>query len=523
MNLRKMPIGVQDFETIRTEGFVYVDKTALVYHLANEGTQCFLGRPRRFGKSLLQSTLKYYFQGKKELFEGLAIAELEQDWPVHPVFHIDLGGGRYNSLEGLDSELASNLRPLEEQWGRDPEEDTPGVRLKGLLRRACAKSGKKVVVLIDEYDKPLVQNLDKPELLEELRMALAGFYGIIKGSGQYIRFVLLTGVTKFSKVNVFSDLNQLEDISMDKIYADICGLSAQELVDNFKPELEALAEENHLSYDEALAKMQRLYNGYHFVPGAEGMFNPFGVLNTLKKHKFGYYWFETGTPSILLKEIKNNHIDLLEYTRDVTIMEFSLTDYRANGGNPIPLLYQSGYLTIKDYDSQKGKYVLGFPNEEVEYGFLEELLRVYLPPVLESQGFYVGKFIEDLDKGDIEKFLTRLRALFYSIPYPVKEQSEYHYQSLFYLVVRLMGQFAQAELQCARGRADVVVTMTDAVYCFEFKLSGNGTAMEALTQIDDKGYLIPFTAGGKKLVKAGVVFDNEKHTLGEWTIGCYSG
>ncbi|GHV79076.1 ATPase AAA [Spirochaetia bacterium] len=516
-----MPIGVQDFEKIRTGGFVYVDKTALVYRLANEGTQCFLGRPRRFGKSLLQSTLKYYFQGKKELFEGLAIADLEQDWPVHPVFHIDLSGGRYNSLEGLDSELEANLALPEEQWGKNPPDagNTPGARFQGLLRRAAEKSGKKVVVLIDEYDKPLVQNLDKSEFLEEMRMALGSFYSILKSSDQYLRFVLLTGVTKFSKVSVFSDLNQLRDMSLNKNFANICGISAEELVDNFRPELDALAEENNLSYDEALAKMQRLYNGYHFVPGAEGMFNPFGVLNTLADQKFGYYWFETGTPSVLLKEIKNHNINLLEYTRDVTVTENSLTDYRATGGNPIPLLYQSGYLTIKDYDSQRGKYVLGFPNEEVEYGFLEELLRVYLPPVQESQGFYVGKFIEDLDTGNIEKFLTRLKALFYSIPYPVKEQSEYHYQSLFYLLIRLMGQFAQAELQCAAGRADVVVTMTDAVYCFEFKLSGNGTAMEALTQIDDKGYLIPFTAGGKKLVKTGVVFDNEKHTLGEWKIG----
>jgi hypothetical protein len=242
------------------------------------------------------------------------------------------------------------------------------------------------------------------------------------------------------------------------------------------------------------------------------------VLNTLAIQRFGYYWFETGTPSVLLKEIKNNNINLLEYTRDVTIAENSITDYRANGGNPIPLLYQSGYLTIKAYDSQAKEYVLGFPNEEVEYGFLEELLLVYLPPAMNSQGFYVGEFIKDLRKGDIESFLVRLKALFYSIPYPTGEQSEYHYQSLFYLIVRLMGQFAQAELQCAAGRADLVVSLNDAVYCFEFKLSGNDSAAKALKQIDDKGYLIPFTAGGKKLVKAGVVFDNEKHTLGEWKI-----
>ncbi|MHC6201951.1 ATP-binding protein [Breznakiellaceae bacterium SP9] len=520
MNNRKMPIGVQDFETIRTEGFVYVDKTALVYRLANESRQVFLGRPRRFGKSLLQSTLKYYFQGRKDLFEGLAIADLEKDWPVYPVFHIDLSGGQFRNMAGLEDWLGTNVGTYEQQWGVNPPElgSTPSSRFYGLLRRAYTQSGKKVVVLIDEYDKPLVSNLDKPELLTQLRSSLGSFYSILKGSDQYIRFVLLTGVTKFSKVNIFNDLNHLEDISIDKAYAAICGLTERELIDNFKPEILALAEENGMSYDEALAKMQQLYNGYHFVLGGEGMFNPVSVLSTLKKHTFGYNWFETGTPSALLTELKKSNSNLLEYTQEVTIAENSLTDYRANGGNPISLLYQSGYLTIKGYDSLMKEYKLGFPNEEVEYGFLEELMLVFVPATENAQGFYVGDFIKDLRKGAVDSFLKRMKALFYSIPYPTKEQSEYHYQSLFYVVVRLLGQFAQAELHCAAGRADLVVSLSDAIYCFEFKLSGNGTAADALAQIDDKDYLIPFTASGKKLVRAGVVFDNDKHTLGEWEI-----
>ncbi|GHU06789.1 ATPase AAA [Spirochaetia bacterium] len=515
-----MPIGIQDFEGLRNDGYVYVDKTAWIYKLVNEGKPYFLGRPRRFGKSLLISTLKAYFLGKKELFQGLAIEALEKNWTEYPVLHIDLAGENFNSCAALESGLLSNLWPLEERWGKNPPEDgnTTASRFRGLIRRAYEKTGKRVAVLIDEYDRPLIHAMDKPALQEEFRDILRGFYGVLKAADPYLRFVMLTGVTKFSRVNVFSDLNQLNDISLDRDYAGICGISAKELADNFEPELNRLAEENDLSYDEAFEKMQQYYNGYHFAPGGEGMFNPFSVINTLAKRNFGYYWFQTGTPSALLKEIKNNNINLLEYTKDVTMAAASISDYRANGGDPTPLLYQSGYLTIKSYDSRKSIYTLGFPNEEVEYGFLAELLQVYIPAPADSQGFYIINFIEDLEKGDVDKFLTRLRALFASIPYPTREQSEYHYQSLFYLVVRLMGQFAQAEVQCAAGRADVVITMDDAIYVFEFKLSGTGAAEEALQQIDNKGYLIPYTASGKKLVKTGAVFNDEKHTIGEWLI-----
>jgi hypothetical protein len=545
--MRKMPIGIQDFEFIRKENYVYVDKTAYVFKLASEGKPYFLGRPRRFGKSLLLSTIKYYFEGRQELFEAiagqssavaqprLAIADLEKDWIEYPVFHIDLNVADYSINTGIASGLDINLRHLEAQWGRDIREDIPSARLLGLIRRACEKTGKKVVVLIDEYDKPLLETLDQPELNEEVRKALKSFYGILKTADSWLRFIFLTGVTKFSQVSVFSDLNQLRDISMEKEYAGICGISSTELTGNFEPELSALGEENGMSYGETLAEMQKRYNGYHFSKGpwsqdSEGMFNPFSVLNTLAKRDFAYYWFQTGTPTFLINQLKNADFDLREFTMGISIRAQSITDYRANGGSPISILYQSGYLTIKNYNPQMDKYILGFPNEEVKYGFLNALLPVYLPQPQNNQDFFAGNFVEDLQKADVDAFMIRLKAFFASIPYELNDKTERYYQGIFYLLFTLMGQYTQAEVRSSAGRADAVVITRghygspephtpELVYCFEFKLTGNGSAEEALKQINEKGYLIPYTAGNRKLIQVGVEFDPVTRTVGRWITG----
>jgi hypothetical protein len=522
-----MPVGIQDFEKLRTNGYVYVDKTAHVYRLASEFTPFFLSRPRRFGKSLLLSTLKAYFLGKRELFDGtdvqprLAIADLETEWTEHPVFHIDLNVEEYDSPAALGSALGSNLRPLEARWGRDPAEDTASARFLGLIRRACETSGRKVAVLIDEYDKPLLETMEDAALNEEIRRGLKAFYGVLKTADPWLRFVLLTGVTKFSQVSVFSDLNQLRDISLDENFAEVCGISERELTENFGTELGALAGKNRLTREGALAEMRKRFNGYHFsgygdMAEGSGVYNPFSVLNTFASGRFQYYWFQTGTPTFLIKLLQRADFDIRRFAVGISAGPESISGYRVQSGNPVPLLYQSGYLTIKSYDGHFNEYTLGFPNEEVEYGFLNFLLPYYLPGLPDGQGFSVTNFVKELQKGEVDAFMTRLRAFFSSIPYELNDRTERHYQAIFYVAFTLMGQYTGAEVRSAAGRADAVVTTEDAVYVFEFKLSGGGTAEDALKQIDEKGYLIPWTACGKKLVKVGAVFDPATRTLGEW-------
>jgi hypothetical protein len=473
--------------------------------------------------------MKAYFLGKKELFletaerPRLALADLEKDWAEHPVFHIDLNVGKYDSPAALESTLDANLRFIENQWGRDTEDTLPSTRFLGLIRRACEKSGKKVAVLVDEYDKPLLETMEDPGLNGEILKGLKAFYGVLKTADPWLRFVFLTGVTKFSQVSVFSDLNQLRDISLEDAYAGLCGISPTELAANFEPELRAFGKKNRMSYEETLAEMRKRYNGYRFSKEGEGVFNPFSILNTLAKQDFAYYWFKTGTPTFLIKLLQKADFDLRDFGRGVSVSSQSVDEYRLQGGSPVPILYQSGYLTITGYNRQFDEYTLGFPNEEVRYGFLNSLLPYYLPNIPDSQGFFAGDFIKDLQRGDVDAFMGRLRAFFSAIPYELNDKTERHYQGIFYVVFTLMGQYAEAELRSAAGRADAVVRAGDTVYVFEFKLAREGTAGEAveaaLKQIDEKGYLIPWTASGKKLVKVGAVFDPATRTLGEWRAG----
>jgi hypothetical protein len=514
-----MPIGIQTFDDIITDGYAYVDKTAWAYELAKEGKYFFLGRPRRFGKSLLVSTLRAYFEGKRELFKGLAIEKLEKEWGAYPVLHIDLTVSAYRSVDDLDAALDANLRRLEKRWCPDGQTagKTMSVRFYDLIQSAAEKTGRSVVVLIDEYDRPLTQTLERGQTNDDIRGALKGFYGVLKGADKWLRFVLLTGVTKFSKVSVFSDLNMLRDISMDAEYAGICGISARELEDGFKPELEALAERNGMTYDEAMAEMKKRYDGYHFCEDSEGIFNPFSVLNTFVRQKFSYYWFETGTPTFLMDLIKRDNFDPMRFmeTDAVTISAQSINNYRADGGDPLPLLYQSGYLTIAKYDDELDEYTLDFPNDEVRYGFLKELLPYCTYKETEPE-FSVNEFIKDLRRGDVNGFMERLRSLYAKIPYELSDQTERHYQLVFTLVFTLMGQRVRAEVHSARGRADAVVWTADTVYVFEFKL--NGTAEQALRQIDERGYALPYEAGDRKIVKIGAAFDKDTRNIGRWLV-----
>jgi len=516
---RKLPAGIQDFEKLRTSGCLYVDKTRYVYELTREPWPYFLGRPRRFGKSLFLTTLKEYFLGKKNLFEGLAIAELEKEWIQYPVFHLDMNLGSYLNLDSLYSVLNANLNKLEEKWGKVENEQAHETRFYSLIRRAYEQTGHKVVVLIDEYDKPLLgPSVDLRNMNDDILTVLKGFYGILKSADAYLRFVFLTGVTKFSKVSVFSELNHLTDISLDEKYAGICGISASELVENFELEISALALKLGKTYDETLGELNKRYDGYHFAENTDGMYNPYSLLRTFAVGKLKNYWFETGTPTFLVRMLKDMEFDVKSLEKDVEIPVDAIDKYRVDSGNPVPLLYQSGYLTIKSYDAENNFYTLGFPNEEVKYGFLYELMQMYMPEIDVMTEFYAGYFNKDLKSGNIEGFMTRLKAYFAGISYELDKKTERHYQTVFYLLLKSMGQFVEVEPRSSMGRADAIVVTADAVYAFEFKLTENATAEDALKQIDEKGYLTPYLASNKKLVKVGVEFSKTERGLKRWVI-----
>jgi Holliday junction resolvase-like predicted endonuclease len=518
-NNRQLPLGIQDFEDLRTRDFLYVDKTEYVYRLTTHGKPYFLGRPRRFGKSLFLSTLKAYFLGKKELFEGLAIAELEHEWIEYPVLYIDFNVESYIDITSLHVALDTNLKSLESQWGKDETDITPASRLRGLINRASEKTGRKAVVLIDEYDRPLVHTLDNGDLNQSIRNVLKGFYGVLKSADANLRFVFITGVTKFSKVSIFSDLNNLTDISLHEEFAGICGMSETELIQYFQPEIKALAARNKFSYEETLAELKKHYDGYHFAKESEDMYNPYSVLNTFFHRDISDYWFETGTPTFLVKMLKNINYNIPNLEDGVAVAAKSIADYQAEEySNPVPLLYQSGYLTIKKYNREYDEYMLGFPNEEVKYGFLEKMLPAYVPQYGLQQEFSAASFVKALRAGNIDGFMNNMRAFYASIPYELTDNRDKDEQFIFYILVTLMGQFVQAEVKTSAGQADAVIKTADTIYVLEFKMANHDTAEKALEQIDEKGYLIPYTADGRKLVKIGAEFSEKERGLSRWKL-----
>ncbi|SHJ32383.1 ATP-binding protein [Bacteroides stercorirosoris] len=515
--MRKLPIGIQTFEEIRKENYLYVDKTAMVYQIVNSGKPYFLSRPRRFGKSLLLSTFEAYFQGRKDLFQGLAIEKLETKWEQYPVFHLDLNAEKYDCAESLNQMLSRNLTLLEEEWGSDVAEMTLSTRFSGVIRRASEQTGKQVVVLIDEYDKPLLQAILNEPLLDEYRSILKAFYGVLKSSDRYLRFVFLTGVTKFAQVSVFSDLNQLNDISMDKEYNALCGITKDELVKVFTPEIQRLSENEELTFEETLSRLERQYDGYHFCENTViGLFNPFSLLNVFQKTKFGNYWFQTGTPTYLVSLLKQSDYDLRLLVNGVEVTASAFSEYRAEANNPLPMIYQSGYLTIKDYDKEFLLYTLAFPNDEVRYGFLNFLVPFYTKVTDDETGFHIAKFMRELRAHDVNAFMERLKVFFAGIPYDLSGNTERHYQAVFYIVFTLMGQFVDTEVRSSRGRADAVVKTKDTIFVFEFKL--DGSAEDALKQIDEKDYLIPYRLDGRRLVKIGVNFSKETRNIERYLV-----
>ena len=510
----KYPIGVQNFTDLRQSEYVYVDKTHLIYRLVSTGKYYFLSRPRRFGKSLLVSTMEAYFKGQKELFKGLAIEDMEKDWVEYPILHFDLNAKKFDAVEDLYELVGRQLERYELQYETVAVDQSLDGRFYNLVMSIADKTHKRVVILVDEYDKPLLQTIGNSELQNTYREILKAFYGVMKSCDGQIHFGFLTGVTKFGKVSVFSDLNNLDDISMDPAYYEICGISENELNEYFDTEIGELAEVNELTKEQAYDRLRSEYDGYHFCENVSGIYNPFSVLSTLRKNRFGNYWFETGTPTYLVELLKKSdfqldRIDGYKTGKDVL-----------NGidpDSPVAMIYQSGYVTIKDYDSEFDLVTVGFPNKEVERGFLLFLLPFYTNLKKEDSNFFVSRAVQALKNGDAEVFMSYMKSLLASYPYDLIKDTENHYQNVVYLTLKLMSVYlVDAEFRTSNGRIDLLVRTDKYIYVMEFKY--DGSAQEAMDQIESKEYPLPFAMDSRTIIKVGVNFSGKTRNIENWII-----
>ncbi len=510
------PIGIQTFKDIRTADFAYVDKTAYVYRLVTKGKCYFLSRPRRFGKSLLLSTLKAYFQGKKELFEGLAIAQLEKEWKQYPVLHIDLNAEQYNTPEALNSTLNLSLLHWEKLYGIGEGEDTIAKRFQGVIVRAAQQSPEgKVVVLVDEYDKPLLEAIGNPELQEKYRKTLKAFYSNVKSCDEYIRFAFLTGVTKFSHLSIFSGLNNLNDITLDENYAALCGFTQKEMETAFDEGIDEFATKLGISRVALLERLKRRYDGYCFSSDLSvKVYNPFSLICAMEKMRLDAFWFATGTPYFLAEVVRQSDYRLDELTSEAQTTE-ALAAIDAMYGNPIPLFFQSGYLTIKEYDPELTTYRLGFPNTEVEQG-LAQFMTIYYHGGNRNGTFNIVKFIEAVRKGDADGFMSLLKAFYADGDYQLVGSLEVYFQNSLMMLFKLLGFYVEVERHTSRGRMDVTLQTRDYVYILELKV--DKTADEALQQIEEKQYAAPFATDPRTLFKIGICFSSEERGISEWKV-----
>ena len=514
--VNKYPVGIQTFEKIREGNYLYVDKTKYIVDFLTKGmTYVFLSRPRRFGKSLFASTLQAYFEGRKELFEGLAIADYEKEWVKHPVLHFDMSGAKHFDAEALKHYLDLQLIPYEELYGKNENEIYPNERLDGIVKRANKQTGQKVVVIIDEYDAPLLDVVHEKDNLAQLRLIMQNFYSPLKKLDPYLEFTFITGITKFSQLSIFSELNNLDNISMFDQYSAICGISKTELTTVMKPDVEGLGKALGMTYEECLEELRKYYDGYHFSKNSEDVFNPFSLVRAMNGQAIESYWFGSGTPSYLIKSLQKYHVNVMDIEKKgCNVDDFDVSPEQMTSA--LPLLYQSGYLTIKKYKPLTKSYQLGYPNREVKIGMLKSLAPNYLSPVSIDNNGLVADFVEMLYDGDLEGAMVRLKAYLASISNRLSNKNERDFQTVFYLIFNLMGAFILVEEDSAIGRADAVVHTPDAVYVFELKY--DGSAEEAIRQIDDKGYLIPYSADGKRLYKIGVNYDSQQRTIGDWMV-----
>ena len=507
---------MQSFESIRKNDYLYVDKTKHIYNLVNSSRYYFLSRPRRFGKSLFLSTLEAYFLGQKELFKGLYIETVEKQWTEYPVIYLDLNSGIYTTEEELYRVLNYPMQRLEQKYSIDVKEPSLSVRLKNIVLTAFEQTGKQVVILVDEYDKPLISTLDNEELHNKYKTILKGVYSILKECDEYIRFGFLTGVTKFSKISLFSDLNNLMDISLDENYTDICGITEEEIKTNFKEHLQAFAEKENTTKEDILSQLKAMYDGYHFSENTSiDIYNPFSLLNSLTERKFRNYWFQTGTPTFLIKLLQENDYDLKDLSEG-KITAKDLTSKESMMNAPVALFYQSGYLTIKDYNKKSGAYKLGYPNKEVEESFLDFILPKYMHTNENASFSYVEKMYENLENGEIEDFLKTMKTFFASVPYDLIKDTENHYQTVIFIICKLIGFIVEAEYKIVNGRIDMIVRTDNFLYLFEFKF--DKSAEEALQQIDSKDYPLAFQQDERKLYKIGVNFSSQTKNIDKYII-----
>ncbi len=507
----RYPVGMQTFSKIIEEGYTYVDKTAYIKPLLDQGQFIFLSRPRRFGKSLLLSTLAAYFEGRRELFKGLAADKMDLDWTPTPVLYFDFNAGLYKLPNGLEERIETDLTWYETQYGLPTAPDKNIVTRFGLLIRSIfLKTGKRVVILVDEYDKPLLDLDDNRELFEKNQSLLKGFYSNLKAMDAYIGFGMLTGVARFNKVSIFSDLNNLDDISLEDAFADICGWTEKELVDNFKPGIETLAEKRKEDFHDTLSALRKYYDGYLFTEEGSRLYNPFSILKALKKKRIDPYWFDSGTPTFLVKRIKA----LGTYPPDLngkTCTREDLIAVGLNDSNPVPLMFQTGYLTIASFNEDLNLYELRFPNTEVEIGFYQQLLPVYVPDVKEIDSpFRYPNFKIDLYEGRVEDFMERLRSLFKSLP--GEDHRESSYRAITYLLAVLCGTQASAESHGYKGRSDVEVISGKYVYVFEFKY--NKSVQEAMEQIHSRDYAGKYAMEDRTVYLIGANFNEKKEDRG---------
>jgi len=521
---RKYPIGIQTFERVVRGGYLYVDKTDLVWQLAHYAPFVFLSRPRRFGKSLLSSTLHSYFAGQKELFEGLKIMDLEQEWECYPVLHFDLSGAKHMPVKGVREELERLLREMEKTYGRDTGETTPGMRFAGLVNRAYEQTGRQVAVIIDEYDAPLLDVLHEDGALKDMREVMQEFYQRLKMLEPKIKFCFITGITRISQLNIFSTLNNLTNVSLLPDFSAICGITAEELNTLLHDDISLMAKAYGTTADDMANRLKRRYDGYHFSHDCADIYNPYSLLSAFANKRVSNYWFETGTPTFLIRMMKHFRFDITGMD-GIEATDYSISRPTEAMTTVIPLLYQAGYLTIKDYDREADIYTLSVPNEEVRIGYADGLLPVYVG--LEGEDVQAGfalKFWRALKKDDIRQALEEMKAYLAGIPYvegfkkkledPARAEGFYEYT--MYLIFSMLNVYARTQVKCAKGRADIVVWMPNAIYVMELKVSD--TAESALRQIDKNGYARPFATDGRKIVKVGIKFSPETMTVEDWAI-----
>ena len=521
---RKYPIGIQTFSEIIRNGLVYVDKTDLVWQLANYAKYIFLSRPRRFGKSLLTTTLASYFSGERELFEGLKIMELEREWEQYPVIRLDMSTAKgQDSTEALRDKLNLIMRPYKKTYGSDPEEKTPGGILAGVIERAFEQTGKQVVILIDEYDAPLLEILHE-DSLNAMRKVMQEFYQPLKASEAMVKFCFITGITKFSQLSIFSTINNLTNVTLDPTFATICGITEQELTTTLSTDIERLADYYGIAYEQLKEKLKHQYDGYHFAKRSIGVYNPFSLMKAFLHRDIASYWFESGTPTFLIHQLQHFHTDIMSLDR-LEVASSAFDQPTENMSDALPLLYQSGYLTIKDYNPVIEAYTLSIPNQEVRIGYIQGLLPAYIGlKGSDVQMGFAAKFWCALRQHDIQQAMLEMQAYMAGIPYvegfkkKLEEaaNAEGFYEYTMYLIFSMLNVYVRTQVKCAGGRTDMVVWMPDTVYVFELKV--NGTAQEALEQIDKNSYAIPYQADGRKVVKVGVKFNAETRVPDEWIV-----